>query len=212
MHLSVFLRRRIFSPTFSSPFAEPEPEPEPSTRARFGGSFSRRFFDARVRAPVKPRPPALAESVERKPADIILEELEPAIEQRSLALPLQDFPVNNILFSDPPPPPPPPPPPASNIWNVDTELFQIVPAVPGREITEDVDNQPKFLALLAVPDREERDRSRVVSLEDLDDNDVNDEEYLEIINCDFDCVTKLCQSDDEQCIDQCYQFCSRNPQ
>merc|ERR1719361_1962287 len=50
-------RRRIFSPTFSSPFAEPEPEPEPSSRARFGGSFSRRFFDARVRAPLKPRPP-----------------------------------------------------------------------------------------------------------------------------------------------------------
>merc|ERR1711874_436169 len=227
----LFLRRRIFSPTFSSPFAEPEPEPEPSSRARFGGSFSRRFFDARVAAPVKPRPPvppsppsppslpspppppAIAESVEVKPAET-LQESEPVIEQRSLALPLQDFPVNNIIFSDPPPPPPPPPPP-SNIWNVDTELFQIVPAVPGREVLlpEEVDNQPKFIALLAVPDQQERDRSQVASLEYLDDNDdFDNEDYLEIINCDFDCVTKLCQSEDEQCIDQCYQFCSRNPQ
>merc|ERR1711997_1385767 len=102
-------RRRIFSPTFSSPFAEPEPEPEPepSSRARFGGSFSRRFFDARVRAPVKPRPPvppvppsppaprappAISESVEVKLAET-LEESQPVIEPRSLALPLQDFPV-----------------------------------------------------------------------------------------------------------------------
>merc|ERR1711997_515390 len=91
-------RRRIFSPTFSSPFAEPEPEPEPSSRARFGGSFSRRFFDARVRAPVKARPPAaiappeITESVEVKPPETLLEESEPVIKQRSLALPLQDFP------------------------------------------------------------------------------------------------------------------------
>merc|ERR1712087_499661 len=53
-------RRRIFSPTFSSPFAEPEPEPEPSSRARFGGSFSRRFFDARVRTPVVSARPTVA--------------------------------------------------------------------------------------------------------------------------------------------------------
>merc|ERR1711874_878381 len=227
----LFLRRRIFSPTFSSPFAEPEPEPEPSSRARFGGSFSRRFFDARVAAPVKPRPPvppsppsppslpspppppAIAESVEVKPAET-LQESEPVIEQRSLALPLQDFPVNNIIFADPPPPPPPPPPPSS-IWNVDTEIFQIVPAVPGREIrvTEDLESQsqPKFIALLAVPDHSETDRSRLDSSGDVG-NEISNEEYLDIINCDFDCVTKLCQSDDEQCIDSCYQYCSRNPE
>ena len=230
MHFSVFFRRRIFSPTFSSPFAEPEPEPEPSSRARFGGSFSRRFFDARVRSPVvAARPtvaPAITASEEEKPAEP-LEVSEPSVIQpRSLAQPRPDFPVNNIIFSDSPPPPgppPPPPPPAaapSNIWNVDRELFQIVPAVPGREVaslTEEVDPQPQpqFVALLAVPDQVETERSRGGSSEGLGEEigDISDnQEYLEIINCDFDCVTKLCQPDDEQCVDQCYQFCSRNPQ
>merc|ERR1712228_565586 len=103
----------------TSPFAEPEPEPEPSSRARFGGSFSRRFFDGRTRTPATARPqaPPVITAASVKPADTLLEAEQPKIQQRSLALPLEDFPVNNIIFADPPPPPPPPPP-SSNIWNV----------------------------------------------------------------------------------------------
>ena len=81
--------------------------------------------------------------------------------------------------------------------------------MPGREVRprEDGASQAQFIALLAVPDQRETERSGSSPA-----NEINNEEYLEIINCDFDCVTKLCQSDDEQCIDQCYQFCSRNPE
>merc|ERR1711953_179011 len=243
--------RNIYKPRFRRPFAEPEPEP--LSRARFAGSFTRRFFDARVKPEVKVNPlpeselllgqrflslpprrlenePLIEDSAVSLPAK--RPETEPPKEQRSLSIPA-DISLNRI-FSDrpppstpspsPPPPPPPPPPPSpplpAAVWNVDTELFEIVPAVPGREtirelrVTKHVEDEEEFsaefIALPGVPLYDEADRSRDVDFEDLDnDNDIV-YEYLDIINCDFECVRKLCRSEDEQCADSCYQFCSRN--
>jgi len=89
--------------------------------------------------------------------------------------------------------------------------------VPGLErirevrVTKDVEDEeelrPQFIALPAVPRNEEKERSRG---RELDNNDIKLEEYeehLDIINCEFDCVTKFCPSDEEQCSDDCYQFC-----
>ena len=111
-------------------------------------------------------------------------------------------------------------PPLGSVWNVDTELFEIVPAVPDLEpvgevrvpknVEEEEEFGPQFIALPAVPMFEDSERSRGLDFEDVDNDNVIYEEYLDIINCEFDCVTKFCSSGDERCSDDCYQFCSRN--
>merc|ERR1712083_249264 len=186
--------RKIFKSSFSGPY--PEPEPEPSIRARIGGSFSRRFFEAqRPRVQVKPSPSPPQKVMEVEPAEILVS--EPLIEQRSLSQ-IPGSVIDNVILSQPPPLP---------VWNVDTDLFEIVPAVPGKEPEEEEVVDARFLALPAVPDYEETVRSSELDFEDLDNN-VNYEEYLDIINCDFDCVKKFCSDEDAECEDNCYKSCS----
>ena len=80
----------------------------------------------------------------------------------------------------------------------------------SQHVEDEEEFSAEFIALPAVPLYDEADRSRDVDFEDLDnDNDII-YEYLDIINCDFECVRKLCRSEDAQCADSCYQSCSRN--
>jgi len=183
--------RQPFPEPFSIPEPEPEPEPEPIIR-RFGGFFS------------------------DPPVQNFIETQEPSLNLLPFSAESPPPTESNPPPSNPPPNPPPPSPPQSSgpslrslepeffvqelfepsVWNVDENLFEIVPAVPYKE-------ESRSLKIVEVS-------QDLPSLQNIQSTSNDYEEFYDLLSCEFDCVTKFCNlKKNQNCEEKCKNICNQ---